>query len=68
MLHCENKMCYADINGQSRKCPYETYINANVTLSQPIQCCYCETILSHNVSNLYWECENVTTPSQTGEY
>ena len=57
-LQCENMMCSAVISGSPRHCPFNTFIAANTTISQPIQCCYCA---SNTFLSSWWDCEIVTT-------
>ena len=63
-LQCENKNCSAVISGVSRFCEGFTNIIGANTVSQPIQCCYCN--ISVGVIPIrWWDCENVTTPTQS---
>ena len=59
-LQCENKECSAVISGVSRICGFNN-IGAG-TVSQPIQCCYCNIRVGF-VQSQFWDCENVTTPT-----
>ena len=59
-LQCENKNCSAVISGRSRTCGFQT-IGAG-TVSQPIQCCFCN-ISNGFIQSQFWDCKNVTTPT-----
>ena len=59
-LQSENKECSAVISGVSRLCGIQN-IGAG-TVSQPIQCCYCN-ISAGGIQSQWWDCENVSTPT-----
>ena len=58
-LQCENMMCSAVISNYSRTCHF---MNIGDTISQPIQCCYCNDSNSL-IPNPWWDCEYIIIPS-----